>query len=143
MANRTKRTAKKDERFFSTLATGASVHVALEASGYRRRSVYEWRAADPDFAQRWEEAREHAIELMEMEADRRGVEGVLEPVYYKGDEVGEIRKFSDTLLIFRLKALSPDKYRDNQRTEVVGPNGGPVEVNMPDLIDKLKKMADA
>ena len=32
-----------------------------------------------------------AVERLEAEADRRAVEGVLEPVFYQGEECGQVR----------------------------------------------------
>lgn len=112
MANRTRRTAKKDEKLFAALATGETVGVACKAAGYSRRSVYEYRNEDEEFARRWQEADDEAVELMEAEADRRATKGTLKPVFYLGVKCGEIREFSDTLLIFRLKAKRPDLYRE-------------------------------
>jgi len=66
------------------------------ASGYARSTVYEWREADGDFAARWDESIDIAVELMEAEADRRGVEGVDEPLTYKGEIYGYVRRYSDT-----------------------------------------------
>ncbi len=41
------------------------------------------------------------------------MEGVEEPVrWYKGEAGGMVRKYSDVLLIFLLKGLRPDKYKD-------------------------------
>lgn len=125
MANRIKRTLKKDDKFFDALTRGLPVRAALDASGYKRRTVYEWRDGDPEFRRRWDEAIAAAVEAMEAEADRRGVEGTLKPVFYQGMECGYIREFSDTLLIFRLKGLRPDKYADRQA--VTGAGGGPIQ----------------
>ena len=41
-------------------------------------------------------------------------------VFYKGEPIGAIRKFSDTLLMFLLKAHNPKKYRENMRVERSG-----------------------
>ena len=109
---RTVRTVEKDDAFFDALSNGAPVGDAAAAVGYARRSVYEWREAEPDFAARWETAINNAIERMEKEADRRGIDGTLRPVFYQGVECGQMREYSDTLLIFRLKALRPDQYRE-------------------------------
>ena len=52
----------------------------------------------------------------EVEARRRAVEGVEEPVgWFQGTPGGTVRKYSDTLLIFLLKGARPHKYRDNIR----------------------------
>jgi hypothetical protein len=93
---------------------------------------------------------------MEAEADRRAMEGTVEPVFYQGQPAGfwydaesnvvpagnalavrfeqhGVRKFSDSLLMFRLKALKPEKYRERVDKQVSGPGGGPVPVQMQDL----------
>ena len=126
MANRTKRTAKKDERFFLALASGAPVGKACKAAGYGRTAVYAYRTEDADFAQRWQEADDEAVELMEAEADRRAIKGTLKPVFHLGVRCGSIREFSDTLLIFRLKAKRPDVYReriDQRHSGAIETNG--------------------
>jgi hypothetical protein len=48
------------------------------------------------------------------------VDGTLEPVFHQGQEVGQVRKYSDTLLIFLLKGRKPDTYRDNVSVEQKG-----------------------
>ena len=69
----------------------------------------------------WDEALEEARELLEAEARRRAAIGVDEPVFYKGKVVGHIRKYSDNLLMFLLKAHWPEKFRDNYAVEHSGP----------------------
>ena len=46
---------------------------------------------------------------LEDEARRRAVDGVDEPVFQQGKQVGTIRKHSDTLLIFLLKGIRPQE----------------------------------
>lgn len=118
MGNKTTRTASKDAKFFELIAGGATISDACRIVGYSRNSVYLYKAADPKFEDAWDEANEQAIERMEREADRRAIEGFDKPVFHLGVEVGSERRFSDTLLIFRLKAKRPDVYRD--RTELSG-----------------------
>ena len=77
------------------------------------RSQHYWWLKKPAYAQAFAEAREEACDALESEARRRAVKGVRRPVYYKGKLIGYIRKYSDTLLIFLMKAARPDKYRDN------------------------------
>ncbi len=112
MANVTSRTSKKDERFFKALAGQGFITKACEVAGYRRASVYEWRDADAFFGARWKDAQEEYKEKLEREADRRAVEGDKKAVWYQGRKVGEVRDYSDSLLMFRLKALDPDRYKD-------------------------------
>jgi hypothetical protein len=136
MRSRAIRTKRLDNRFFGAIATGQTVSAAALVSGYSRRAVYDWRAAAEAFRERWDEAVAMAIERMEAEADRRAVKGTLEPVFYKGTECGHVRRYSDTLLIFRLKALDPKKYRERASFEHTGKNGEPL-IPEPQEISKV------
>lgn len=111
MATAYKRTKRRDEKFFKALSEGCGVTRSAACAGYSRRAVYYYRDDDQEFAERWEDAIQKHIEVLETEADRRAVEGVEEPVYYQGAECGRVKKFSDTLLMFRLKKLDPS-YRE-------------------------------
>lgn len=54
----------------------------------------------------------------------------LAPVKRNADgspQYATMRKYSDTLLIFTLKAHAPQKYRDNQSIELTGKDGGAVQ----------------
>lgn len=53
------------------------------------------------------------LHTLEAEADRRAMEGWEEERVNSKGEAFRIRKFSDTLLIVRLKATCPERYRDN------------------------------
>ena len=46
--------------------------------------------------------------------------------FFQGQPGAFVRRYSDTLLIFRLKAEAPDKYRERISTEHSGPGGGPM-----------------
>jgi len=119
MRGRTIRTPEKKAKFLAALReTGGNVGRACVTAGLVRRSVYDWREADAAFAVEWDEAVEFGTEELEEEARRRAFAGVDEPVFYKGDECGYVRKYSDTLLIFLLKARKPDKYRENVKITV-------------------------
>jgi len=80
-----------------------------------------WLVKDPEYAAKFEEAavayRVRMIELYEKECDKRAIEGWDEPVFYQGLQTGLKRKFSDILLMFRLKKLDPS-YRDSQQINV-------------------------
>lgn len=115
---RTQRTPKKQQAFLDALAVRGNVRDACLAAGVPRRTVYDWRNADPEFATHWDTALDMAADTMEREAWRRAVEGTEKPVFgprgpNKGSgEIGRIREYSDTLLIFLLKAARPQKYRE-------------------------------
>ena len=114
MANRTKLTAKKRERFIEVLSESANVTLAAQAIGMARAYMYEVREQDPAFAALWDDALQMAADAMEQEAWRRAMQGTDKPVFYQGVECGHIKEYSDTLLMFRLKAIRPEQYRDNQ-----------------------------
>ncbi len=88
--------------------------------------AYNWRKGDEAFATAWDEALDAGTDALEDEAVRRAHEGVEEPVFYQGEEVARVRKYSDNLLMFLLKGRRPERFRE--RTEISGPGGGPVRV---------------
>ena len=108
----TQGTPKKKAEFCDALRTGQSVSGACKAASIIRRTAYKWRDADPDFAKAWDHAIEDGTDALEDEARRRAFEGAEEPVFYQGKQVGTVRKYSDTLLIFLLKGRRPDKFKD-------------------------------
>jgi hypothetical protein len=116
-----KRTPKKDWRvaFLAALADTGSVVRAVKLAKVARSVAYEHRESDAGFAAAWKEAERIAVEQMESEARRRAVDGTLKPVFQGGKRVGEVREYSDVLLIFLLKAHDP-KYRDKQQVEHSG-----------------------
>ena len=115
MAHYAKATPQKKGRFLSVMRQTANATRAAAAIGVNRKTVYNWRDEDPEFAEAWLHAREsYAEDVLEAEADRRAVEGVHHRTYFDkdGNAVGEERRYSDTLLIFRLKGLKPNEYKD-------------------------------
>jgi hypothetical protein len=132
-----------------------------KAVGIERSTAYRAREADEDFAKAWEEAMEEGVDRAEQEAFRRGIVGFEEPVIDKGrlayryeryvDEEGvehyrlllddngqpiplTVRKHSDAILALVLKGRRKKVYAD--RTELTGPEGGPVQ-----QIDETAKAA--
>lgn len=96
--------------------------------GVTRQALYQARDVDPGFRKSWEMAYEDGTEVLEQEAHRRAVEGVEKPIYVKGEIVDTVYEYSDTLLIFLLKARDPKKYRENIKHEHSGPNDKPIHV---------------
>jgi hypothetical protein len=149
MDNRTNRTSKKMSkpdwapRFLKRLAECGNIAAACRWTGIGRRTFYDRRDADRDFAKAASDALEEATDLLELEARRRAHDGVDKPVVYqgrlcgtwvdsKGEQVAEaspgamlvpltVKEYSDTLLIFLLKAHRPSVYRHN---------AGPAAVNV-------------
>lgn len=115
----TKLSPEKKTAFLTILADTANVTAAAAAIGVARRTVYEWREEDPEFAAGWAYAEKLGVEGMKDEIKRRAFDGVLEPVFYQGDECGTVRKYSDTLAMFLIKAHDP-AYRDSSKLELSG-----------------------
>jgi hypothetical protein len=108
-----------------------------------RPVVYAARKDHPDFAAAWADAIDQAADALELEARRRAVDGVDEPVLYQGQPCGTwvndhgevvakdtpgarlvpltVKKYSDTLLMGLLRAHRPDKFRDTPQRQAAGP----------------------
>lgn len=127
MANTTKATPEKLAQFLEVLADTANVSAAAKKVRIDRCHMYRLRGENEEFAAAWDEAVKLGTAALEDEAVRRAKDGVLKPVFYKGEKVGTIREYSDTLLIFLLKARDPDKYADRVKKELSGPGGGPMQ----------------
>ncbi len=124
-----------ENKFLTALEDGANVTAAAEAAGITRQNAYAYRREDEDFARKWDEALDVGIGSLEDEAIRRARDGVEEPIYQRGEYCGTMRRYSDTLLIFLLKAHKPEKYNPPTRQEVSGPDGGAVQVRVTGFED--------
>jgi hypothetical protein len=117
--------------FIDTLHATSSVVQAARAAGISPRTAYRHRKQNAHFRDAWWAALEDApapestdpppedppawppadeVEALEREAWRRAVEGYDYPVTYGGEITDTYHKYSDTLLIFLLKANCPEKY---------------------------------
>ena len=140
MANQLKWTPEARETFIKVLRNTGNVSLAARAIGMHRRYMYDLKDADPEFALEWDDAVQEATDVLIEEARRRAARGVLEPVYYQGMVVGHIRKYSDVLLMFLIKARR--KEYATERREHSGLDGKPMESKVthdgsPELVDKL------
>jgi hypothetical protein len=98
----TVRTAEHEQRIVAKLARGWSVTAACKAAKIGRRTYYDWRAADPDFAALCDDALEMGTDHLEDAATRQAIKG------------------NTALLVLLLKARRPEKYRERLQTEHVG-----------------------
>lgn len=131
----------KKRAFLAAFAQNGHIGKASEVVGISRANHALWMKKDPEYAEAFGRAESMAIERLEAEADRRGVEGVKKPVYQGGKLVGYVTEYSDTLLIFRLKALAPAKYRERvQVTADVTHHDGDsaLDDEIARLMDKLE-----
>jgi hypothetical protein len=97
----------------------AMAKVSLHAKARAFNTFYQARERDPEFAAAWDDALEYARSKVERELHRRAVEGYEEPVFWKGEECGTIIRYSDALLLARMRALDP-RYRQQNRVELSG-----------------------
>lgn len=125
-------TAEKVADFLDRLASTANVTKSAEVSGAHLRTLYRWKEKFPDFAAAWREAERVGTALLEDEALRRAKDGCDRPVFYEGEQCGVIREYSDTLMIFLLKARDPDKYRERVDIAHSGQVAQKVIVEYPD-----------
>ncbi len=114
--------------FLERLSVCGNVSESATAAGVCRATCYRESEADKDFRDAWQDAQEQANDLLEKEARRRAIEGCDEPIFYKGEDVGSIRKYSDTLMIFLLKAHRPEKFRETVQLNHAGHDGGRLEI---------------
>ncbi len=124
----------KKRAFLTAYSLLCSKVRAAEAAGISSRVIYTpfWEN-DAEFQQQMERAHRMALDVLEDEATRRAVEGVEEPAgWYMGEPGGYVRRYSDNLLMFRLKGELPQKYAE--RLEL---RGGLATLNMDALPDEL------
>ena len=105
--------------FIEQLKATGNVTLAAIGAGVTRQHACRTRNRSKAFRRSWEEALEQAMDLLEGEARRRAT-GIRRDVWYAGEVVGEESVYSDTLLIFLLKAHRPAKFRDNVKVEHSG-----------------------
>lgn len=124
---------RRRERFLALLSQGSTVAFACVGVGVSRNTAYAHRECDPAFAAAWSEASEAGTQAMEQEAYRRAVQGVEEPVFWKGQPVGAVRRYSDVLLIFLLKSRRPEVYRERTEVAVRTPPVDPAQLTDEEL----------
>lgn len=84
-------------RVSAGIERSTTVSEAARAAGIGRRTAYDRRARDEEFARAWDDTLESAIEQLEQEAVRRAKDG------------------SDQLLMFLLRARRPAVYSERYR----------------------------
>lgn len=110
--------------FLKALLELGTVTAACDAAGIGRRTVYQERQRDEEFAIAWADVEAASTDQLEAEAHRRAVNG------------------SDTLLIFLLKSRKPEIYRENVKVEHSGEVHQSVEVEIPDTDEYRRKVAE-
>jgi hypothetical protein len=88
--------------FLKTLAKTPSVTMAAKAAGIPRRTAYDHREKDPEFAQAWDDALNQSLDALEHEVYQRAL------------------KDDAQLAMFLLKAHRPAIYRERIEAAVAG-----------------------
>lgn len=102
---------------------------AAKAVPMDKKLHYRWLKTSSGYAAAFQRARDEFADMLEAEAIRRAREGALEPVFYQGEKVGAVRRFSDGLAMFLLRGFRPERYGNKTeiKTEITGAGGGPVQ----------------
>ena len=126
-----KEMSKVYSTFLAALAQTGNVRASAEAADVNFSIIYAHRRENPAFKAAFDEALAMAVESLEGEAFRRALDGTLKPVYQGGEQVGTIREYSDTLLIFLLKGRKKEVYGDTLKHQ--GDAENPLLINADNL----------
>lgn len=106
----TKAAAKREQdkerakrSFLNVLRVSCNVTGACRAAKIGRRTAYDWREADEEFARAWADAEQEAADALEQVAWKRATEGQ-----------------SDRLMEILLKGHRPERYVDKFKGELTG-----------------------
>jgi len=91
---------------------------ALKAAGATPSQLARWREEDGAFLAAERQVREGIADELEREAVRRAFRGVRRPVYQGGLLAGYLTEYSDQLLMFVLKAMRPERFREKSEVSV-------------------------
>ena len=156
--------------FLTVLARTANIKAACLAAGKARSTVYERRDSEPAFASAMADALEDATEDLELEARRRAHEGLRRVKFHAGEPImvptygpdgqplmsedGEPvlvpyveHEYSDTLMMFLLKAHRPERYRERVEVKNTGTVAHQHSFDLTKLtdaqLDQLERLATA
>ena len=123
MPQRHERSLGWEALFLASLLTEGTIAAAAREAGIAYRTVMRKRQKDPAFAEQMRVAQEMHTQALEREMYRRAVEGIEEPIMFRGEVVEKVRRYSDQLLMFALRARRPDVYRESANNVNVAVDG--------------------
>lgn len=113
-----KKLTRRQAKFLKEYCDLGNISKAAEAAGVARRCHYEWIRDDESvYREEFASLSTVANGLLIDEAHRRAYNGVDEPVFYMGEKIATVTKYSDTLLIFLIKATG-GKFRDRREVTI-------------------------
>lgn len=98
--------------FLNAFARIGIIEESCKVVGISSRTVLRERRGNPAFRRQFEEAERAAVGVLERAAFERAVLGTSRPIYQGGRLVGYEQMYSDTLLMFLLRARDPERFRE-------------------------------
>lgn len=91
-------TPVRQRAFLRALTETGKVEEACAQIGVSDQAAYHHRRCYPSFAKAWDRALTHAAVDLEQIALERAIDGIEEPVFHAGKQVGTRRRYSDPLM---------------------------------------------
>lgn len=98
-------TPQRKVRFLDALSEHGDVRAACRRATISTQSAYRLRRRDGVFAEAWDAAVLLARPAIEQALGARALEGTLDPVFYRGKQVGYRRRYDNRLLLAHLGRL--------------------------------------
>lgn len=117
MAPKSKYTEATVQAFLDAYARTGVIGRSAHEAGVSHQAIIDWRKKFPEFDVAVKSAYEAYKELLHAEIHRRAVTGVPKPVFYQGEEVGEITEYSDRMLELLAKRHMPE-FRDRYQVDM-------------------------
>lgn len=105
-------TAARQTAFLQVLAESACVEEAARAVGMSARSAYTLKSR-PDaqsFRQAWDVVLDFAVGRLSDALVGRALHGEVTPIFFRGEQVGERRRYDNRLAMWLLRHRQPERY---------------------------------
>jgi hypothetical protein len=133
------------EAFLGAFEYTKMVSEACRMVGISRQTAYMERQRNEEFAVAWADVEEKAVECLEAEAFRRAHDGTTKMIVSAGKDMGTEKQYSDSLLMFLLKAKRPERYLDRMAVAHSGKVEQQVRVDLskldPDDLEALERIS--
>ena len=111
--------------FLAQLERWGMVGQAAAAAGVSVRTIQRWRDKLPAFNQRCEEALDRRQQLLEDNAMARAGKATTKPFFFKGQKLGEVENYNDSLLMRMIGQLNARRRRARPAPEPTTPATDP------------------
>lgn len=116
----------RQRAFLKAFEIAGTVRSAAKAAKTARSNVYRWRQESPTFEKEFQLSKDRACDSVVDEAARRALRGVPKLRLFAGKPIFDPKtgaaytdlEFSDVLLMFLIKSMRPDEYRDQPQPSV-------------------------